>query len=125
MTKMRKLIRRILLICILGWVAWHYWVPEDFKQDLRQEIQSIHSEARQKADGTRKTVQQEIASMREHDAKEDISNHPTVETDSTARDLKREGKEDVNIQFEEKDTWYLNKEDLKEYYESAKRALKE
>ena len=63
--------------------------------------------------------------MREHDATEDICNHPTVETDSTARDLKREGKEDVNIQFFEKDTWYLNKEDLKEYYESAKRALKE
>ena len=68
MTNMRKLIRRILLLCILGWVAWHYWVPEDLKQDLRQEILSIRSEARQKADGTRKTVQQEIASMREHDA---------------------------------------------------------
>jgi len=120
---MRKLIRRILLLGILGWVAWHYWVPADFKNDLRREVQSIRSSAHEKADDTRKSVQQEIATMRGHDAAEDISNHPTVETDSTARDLKRVGKEDVNIQFYEEDTWYLNKEDLKEYYESAKRAL--
>lgn len=120
---MRKLIRRILLLGILGWVAWRYWVPADFKNDLRREVQSIRSSAHEKADDTRKSVQQEIATMRGYDAAEDISNHPTVETDSTARDLKRVGKEDVNIQFYEEDTWYLNKEDLKEYYESAKRAL--
>ena len=39
--------------------------------------------------------------------------------------MRRQGKEDVNIQFYEEDTWYLNTEDLKDYYESAKRAVKD
>jgi hypothetical protein len=122
---MRKWVRRIIFILIVGLIAWHYWVPEDFKQDLRNEVHSFRSSVQETADGTRKSMKEEIAIIRGHDAAEDISNHPTVETDSTARDLRREGQENVNIQFYEEDTWYLNKEDLKEYYESAKRALKD
>lgn len=122
---MKKWVRRIILLCIIGWVAWHYWVPEDDKRGVKQEIASIKSFFHRTADGTMKNVQQELNTMREHDATEDISNHPKVETDSTARDMRRQGKEDVNIQFYEEDTWYLNKEDLKEYYEAAKRVIKE
>jgi len=113
------------LLCIIGWAAWHYWVPEEHKRMVKQDIMSIKSSVRQTADGTMKSVQQGLNTMREHDAAEDISNHPIVEADSTARDMRRQGKEDVNIQFYEEDTWYLNKEDLKDYYEAAKRVIKE
>lgn len=104
--------------------AWLWWVPESFKQSVKNEIASTCSSFRKSATGTVKSVKEEIASYREHDASEDISNHPKAETDSTARDLRRQGKEDVNIQFYE-ETWYLNKEEIKEYIEDAKRLIKE
>lgn len=122
---MRKAIRRILLLVLLLWAAWKWVVPEDVKQSFRNEIMHITQSIRHTTDGTVRSVQKGIGSMREHGEMEDIANHPKVETDSTARDMRRQGKEDVNIHFYEDDTWYLNKEDLKDYYESAKRAVEE
>ena len=122
---MRKAIRRLILLLLLLLAAWKWWIPQHTKDSILGEVERITHSFRRTADGTMKTVQEGISTMREHSESEDIANHPKVETDSTARDMRRQGKEDVNIQFYEEDTWYLNTEDLKDYYESAKRAVKD
>lgn len=54
-----------------------------------------------------------------HSEDYDFNMEPIAPTDSSALDLKREGKENVNIIFYEEEPWYLTGEDLREYYKSG------
>jgi len=113
----------IVLGIILTIVGLKVFVPKDYWQELGEETRSEWQLWADSADIKHQSIKRNLQQYTSKDDY-DFSKEPTIEGDSTAQDISRQGKEAVHIHEEEKETWYINGKEIKEYYEAVKETIR-